>query len=100
MQRLQMNPRWECGLIILINSYLAFSFFSFFRTTLLQLGVHCRMFSHDIKAATFVTYPSPILHLIWPLKFCITFVQFILLGITAVPIEIENNVYAECLGDK
>ena len=29
MQRLQMNPRWERGLIILINSYLAFSFFHF-----------------------------------------------------------------------
>ena len=29
MQRLQMNPPWECGLISLINSYLAFSFFHF-----------------------------------------------------------------------
>ena len=29
MQRLQMNPPWKCGLISLINSYLAFSFFPF-----------------------------------------------------------------------
>ena len=40
MQQLQMNPPWECGLINLINSYLAFSFFHFSTTTLLQLGVH------------------------------------------------------------
>ena len=30
MQRLQIIPPWECGLITLINSYLAFSSFSFF----------------------------------------------------------------------
>ena len=30
MQRLQIIPPWECGLISLINSYLAFSSFSFF----------------------------------------------------------------------
>ena len=42
MQQLQMNPPWEYGLIILINSYLAFSFFNFFTTTLLQLGVHIK----------------------------------------------------------
>ena len=29
MQRLQMNPPWEWGLISLINSYLAFSLFNF-----------------------------------------------------------------------
>ena len=40
MKRLQMNPRWEWGLISLIKSYLAFSFFYFSKTTLLQLGVH------------------------------------------------------------
>ena len=40
MQRLQMNPRWEYGLISLIKSYLAFSFFNFSKTTLLQLGVY------------------------------------------------------------
>ena len=39
MQQLQMNPPWECGLISLINSYLAFSFFHFSTTTLLKLGV-------------------------------------------------------------
>ena len=40
MQQLQMNPAWECGFISLINSYLAFSFFHFFKTMLLQLGVY------------------------------------------------------------
>ena len=40
MQRLQMNPRREWGLISLIISYLAFSFFYFSKTTLLQLGVY------------------------------------------------------------
>ena len=39
MQRLQMNPGWEWGLISLINSYLAFSFFNFSKATLLQLDV-------------------------------------------------------------
>ena len=34
-----MNPPWECGLINLINSYLAFSFFHFSTTTLLQSAV-------------------------------------------------------------
>ena len=29
MQRLQMNPPWKGGVISLINSYLAFSFFHF-----------------------------------------------------------------------
>ena len=37
MQRLQMNPPWKCGLISLFNSYLAFSFCHFSKTTLLQL---------------------------------------------------------------
>ena len=40
MQRLQMTPRWEWGLISLIKSYLGFSFFNFSKTTLLQLGVY------------------------------------------------------------
>ena len=40
MQQLQINPPLECGFITLINSYLAFSFFHFFTTTLLQLGVY------------------------------------------------------------
>ena len=40
MQQLQMNPPWECGFISVINSYLAFSFFHFFTTMLLQLGVY------------------------------------------------------------
>ena len=40
MQPVQMNPPWECGLISLFNSYLAFSFRHFSKTTLLQLGVH------------------------------------------------------------
>ena len=40
MQRLQMNLPRECGLISLLNSYLAFSFCHFSKTTLLQLGVH------------------------------------------------------------
>ena len=39
MQLLQMNPPWECGLISLFHSYLAFSFCRFSKTTLLQLGV-------------------------------------------------------------
>ena len=39
MQKLQMNPPWECGLISLINSYLAFSFFHISTTTILKLGV-------------------------------------------------------------
>ena len=30
MQRLQMNPPRECGLISLINSYLVFPFFIFY----------------------------------------------------------------------
>ena len=40
MQRLQMNLPRECGLISLLNSYLAFSFCHFSKTTLLQLGVY------------------------------------------------------------
>ena len=36
---LQMNSPWECGLINLINPYLAFFFFRFPTTTLLQSGV-------------------------------------------------------------
>ena len=44
------------------------------RDVMWKRSIHCRMFSQDITAATFVTYPSPIMHLIWPLKFCITFV--------------------------
>ena len=39
MQQLQINPPWEYGLISLIYSYLAFCFFHFSTTTLLQLGV-------------------------------------------------------------
>ena len=40
MQRLQMTPRREYGLInLIINSNLAFSFFHFSTTMLLQLGV-------------------------------------------------------------
>ena len=35
MQRLQMNLPCECGLISLFNSYLAFSFCHFSKTTLL-----------------------------------------------------------------
>ena len=35
IQRLQMNPPWECGLISLFNSYSAFSFCHFSKTTLL-----------------------------------------------------------------
>ena len=40
MQRLQMNSDWEWGLISQIKSRLAFSFFNFSKTTLLQLGVY------------------------------------------------------------
>ena len=40
------------------------------------------------------------MHLICPAKFCITFVFLFLLGITAVPGEIDNNAYAKCLGAK
>jgi len=39
MQPLQMNPPWECGLISLFHSYLAFSFCHFSKPTLWQLGV-------------------------------------------------------------
>ena len=35
------------------------------------------------------------MHLICPPKFCLTFVFSFLLGITAVPREIENNAYAK-----
>ena len=35
------------------------------------------------------------MHLICPRKFCLTFVFSFLLGITAVPREIENNAYAK-----
>ena len=45
MHWLQMNPPRECGLINLINSHLAFSFFHFSTTTLLQLGVSSRCLS-------------------------------------------------------
>ena len=55
MQRLQMNLPWECGLISLFNSYLAFSFCHFSVTTLLQLVVSTcvlsiilRYFSHVV----------------------------------------------------
>ena len=44
MQQLQINPPWECGLISLINSYLAFSFFHFSTTALLKLGVYQQYF--------------------------------------------------------
>ena len=54
MQRLQMNPPWECGLIIsLFNSYLAFSFCHFSKTTLLQLGVFSFL-SGDIDFPAFL----------------------------------------------
>ena len=46
MQRLQMNLPRECGLISLLNSYLAFSFCHFSKTTLLQLGVHPKNSKH------------------------------------------------------
>ena len=41
------------------------------------------------------TFTFPIMHLICPRKFCLTFVFSFLLGITAVPREIENNAYAK-----
>ena len=56
MQRLQMNPRREWGLISLIKSYLAFSFFYFSKTTLLQLGVnYCGMMMIMTKMTTTTT---------------------------------------------
>ena len=42
----------------------------------------------------YTTSTFPIMHLICPPKFCLTFVFSFLLGITAVPREIENNAYA------
>ena len=38
------------------------------------------------------------MHMICPPKFCLTFVFSFLLGITAVPREIENNAYAKFWG--
>ena len=60
MQRLQMKPRWEWGLISLINSYLALSFFNFSKTTLLQLGVYTWNFARLIRphANTIVGFPK------------------------------------------
>ena len=44
----------------------------------------------------YATYKSPIMPLIFPLKFCVTFQFFISpLGITAVPRENGNNAYAK-----
>ena len=45
-QRLQMNPPWECGLISRINSYLAFSFFSFFYDNVFAIG---SMYKNNVK---------------------------------------------------
>ena len=53
MQRLRMNLPWECGLISLFNSYLAFSFCHFSKTTLLQLGVFSFL-SGDIDFPAFL----------------------------------------------
>ena len=44
------------------------------------------------------TFTFPIMHMICPPKFCLTFVFSFLLGITAVPREIENNAYAKFWG--
>ena len=43
----------------------------------------------------YATSTIPIMHLICPPKFCMTFVFHFSLGITAVPREIENNAYAK-----
>ena len=53
-----------------------------------------------LKKAEYATCTSPIMHLICPAKFCITFVFLFLLGITTVPREIDNDAYAKCLGAK
>ena len=54
LQRLQMNLPWECGLISLFNSYLAFSFCHFSKTTLLQLGVYVYFFSVRFRFCSLV----------------------------------------------
>ena len=43
---------------------------------------------------------SPLIHLVCPLKFCITRsrLHFLLLGITVVPREIKDNVWAKSCG--
>ena len=47
----------------------------------------------------YATSTFPIMHLInLPQKFCITVIFSFLLGITAIPREIENNAYAKLLG--
>ena len=46
----------------------------------------------------YATCTSPIMHLICPPKFCITFVFLFLLGITAIPREIENIACEQAFG--
>ena len=48
----------------------------------------------------FTTCTSHIIHLVCSPKFCITLCFSFLLGITAVPREIENNAYTKYWGDK
>ena len=49
MQRLQMNPPRECGLIRLINSYLAFSSFIFLRQRYCNQAYISGLFNYPYK---------------------------------------------------
>jgi len=53
-----------------------------------------------MTAANFIIFAistSPIIHLVCPPKFCITFFPF-LLGVTVIPRETEDNAYAKFWG--
>ena len=63
MQWLQMNPPKECGLISLLNSYLAFSFFHFSETTLIEIRcmlMELQVFSKRHCNLSVLEYPASI----------------------------------------
>ena len=60
-----------------------------------KIHVFSRKMDDPDPKSPYATFTFPIIHLICPPKFCLTFVFSFLLGITAVPREIENNAYAK-----
>ena len=60
-----------------------------------KIHVFSRKMDDPDPKSPYATSTFPIMHLICPPKFFLTFVFSFLLGITAVPREIENNAYAK-----
>ena len=63
-----------------------------------KIHVFSRKMDDPDPKSPYATFTFPIIHLICPPKFCLTFVFSFLLGITAVPREIENKAYAKFWG--